>query len=58
MKYMILLSDNADIREIFSSRSDLTEEVRRVPTGQTFTNPTTAARSLRQPGFEVKSVWR
>ena len=27
MKYMILLYDNADQREIFSSRSDLTEEM-------------------------------
>ena len=27
MKYMILLSDNADMREIFSSRSDLMEEM-------------------------------
>lgn len=27
MKYMILLYDNADMREIFSSRSDLMEEM-------------------------------
>lgn len=27
MKYMILLYDNADVREIFSSRSDLMEEM-------------------------------
>jgi hypothetical protein len=27
MKYMILLYDNADMREIFSSRSDLIEEM-------------------------------
>jgi hypothetical protein len=30
MKYMILLYDNADMREIFSSRSDLMEEMDRV----------------------------
>jgi hypothetical protein len=27
MKYMILLYDNADIRELFSSRQDLTQEM-------------------------------
>jgi len=30
MKYMILLYDNADMREIFSSRSDLMEEMDQV----------------------------
>ena len=30
MKYMILLYDNADMREIFSSRSDLMEEMGRL----------------------------
>ena len=31
MKYMILLYDNADMREIFSSRSDLMEEMDGLP---------------------------
>ena len=31
MKYMILLYDSADMREIFSSRSDLMEEMDGLP---------------------------
>lgn len=30
MKYMILLYDNADMRELFSARSDLIEEMEAV----------------------------
>jgi hypothetical protein len=33
MKYMILLYDNADMREIFSSRSDLMEPSRAAAAG-------------------------